>query len=131
MKMKGRIIYKGAAEGEALVSKESIGFLGGIDPKTGTILDEKNEIFGKSIKNRIFIFPRGKGSTVGSYVIYQLKKNNAAPKGMINIETEPIVAVGAIISEIPLVDKLNENPVEKIKTGDRVRIDGNIVEIIK
>lgn len=131
MKMKGRIIYRGLAEAEAIVSKEPIGFLGGIDPKTGEIIDKNNALFGKSIKNKIFVFPKGRGSTVGSYVIYQLKKNNTAPKGMINIETETIVAVGAIISEIPLVDKLDANPIEKIKTGDRIRIDGNIVEILK
>lgn len=131
MKARGRIIYKGVAEGIALVSKEPIGFLGGIDPKTGKISDEKNPLFGQSVKNKIFVFPKGKGSTVGSYVLYQLKKNNAAPKGMINIEAEPIVAVGAIISEIPLVDKLGINPIDKIKTGDKVKINGENVEVIE
>ena len=63
------------------------------------------------------MFPQGKGSTVGSYTLYRLKKNGAAPAAMINKETETIVAVGAIISEIPFVDKVD---VSKIKTGNKV-----------
>jgi len=69
------------------------------------------------------VFPGGKGSTVGSYAIYRLKKNNAAPCAMINIKAEPIVAVGAIISDIPLVDRLEKNPLVAIKTGDKVLVD--------
>ncbi len=85
-----------------------------------------------SIKGKVLVFPGGKGSTVGSYSIYQLKKNNAAPLAMINIRTEPIVAVGAIISDIPLVDNVEENPVSLIKNGDKVLVDAILgsVEIL-
>src|SRR5659263_329004 len=68
-----------------------------------SFVEKGHELFGMSIKGKVLVFPGGKGSTVGSYSIYQLKKNNAAPLAMINIRTEPIVAVGAIISDIPLV----------------------------
>ena len=128
--MKGRVIYKGDAEGQAIVVNSTISFLGDVDPKTGVIVNKEIEEAGETIAKKILIFPGGKGSTVGSYVIYQLKKNNVAPIGMINIETEPIVAVGAIISEIPLVDKLDEDPVKVFKTGDMVRIKAN-GEVIK
>lgn len=125
IKLKGRTISRGHAEGEVLVSRDPISFLGSVDPKTGIVVEEKHSLEGKSIKGKILVFPHGKGSTVGSYVMYQLKKNGAAPAAIINLETEPIVAVGAIISEIPLVDKLEENPYELLKDGDTVFVNGN------
>ncbi len=131
MIFKGRIISKGVATGEALVGTEAISFLGGIDPKTGKVIDKTNPLFGKSVAGKVLVIPRGKGSTVGTYVIYQLKKNGVAPAAIINLEGEIIVAVGAIISEIPMVDWLDKNPVENIKTGMKVKVDADkgIVEI--
>ena len=125
--LKGRIIYKGAAEGEALVSEMPISFYGGVDPNTGIILEKGHQLNGQSVKEKILVFPQGKGSTVGSYTLYRMKKNGTAPAGMINRECETIVAVGAIISEIPCVDKVE---VSKIKTGDRVSIQGDTINIL-
>ncbi len=97
------------------------------------MVEEKHSLAGKSIKGKILVFPHGKGSTVGSYVMYQLKKNGAAPAAIINLETEPIVAVGAIISEIPLVDMLEKNPYELLKDGNIVLVNGSegYIELIK
>jgi hypothetical protein len=116
----GRTINPGKVEGEALVSKEPIGFYGGIDAKTGLFIEKGHELEGKSVKGRILVFPCGKGSTVGSYVIYGLTKNNQAPLAIVNKETETIVATGVILAGVPCVDKI---PVEKISTGDRVTVD--------
>ncbi|KYC54443.1 MAG: hypothetical protein AMQ74_00048 [Candidatus Methanofastidiosum methylothiophilum] len=129
MILKGRKISKGIAEGEVLKSTSPISFLGGIDPKTGIVLDKNSNAFGKSIKDKIFVFPMGKGSTVGSYVIYQLKKNGVAPIAIINKEAETIVAVGAIISDIPMVDKIE---LDILEDGKKIRVDGDrgIVEIL-
>lgn len=124
--MKGRIIKYGDIEGEAIVSKEPIGFFGGVDPDTGIVIEKGHPLEGKIIKGKILVFPTGKGSTVGSYVLYRLKKNNVAPLGIINEECEPIVAVGAIISDIPCVDKID---IGKIKSGDKVRIEGENVKV--
>ena len=99
--LKGRIIYKGKAEGEALVTTQPISFYGGVDPNTGVVTEKGHELQGISVKGKILVFPQGKGSTVGSYTLYRLKKNGVAPAGMINKECETIIAVGAIISEIP------------------------------
>lgn len=131
-KLKAHIVSRGKAEGAALVSMQPISFLGSIDVKTGIVVEKGHELFGLSIKGKVLVFPGGKGSTVGSYSIYQLKKNGAAPTAMINIRTEPIVAVGAIISDIPLVDNLEENPVSLIKNGDKVLVDAILgsVEIL-
>jgi len=122
-RIKGRIISKGYAEGVAVVTQEPLSFLGGVDPKTGIVIDPKHELKGTSIAQRILVFPTGKGSTVGSYVIYQLKKNRVAPAAIINELSETIVAVGAIIASIPLMDKLEVDPITAIKTGSKVIVD--------
>ncbi|WP_292373876.1 MULTISPECIES: DUF126 domain-containing protein [unclassified Methanosarcina] len=133
IKLKGRTISRGCAKGEVLLSRDPISFLGSVDPKTGVVIEENHALEGKSIQNKVLVFPHGKGSTVGSYVMYQLKKNGVAPSAIINLETEPIVAVGAIISEIPLVDMLERNPYEVLNDGDLVLVNGSkgYVELLK
>ncbi len=118
--MKGRSISPGKAEGEAIVSKTPLGFYGGIDAKTGIVIEKGHELEGQNVKGKILVFPNGKGSTVGSYVIYGLKKNGVAPKAIINRETETIVATGVILAGIPCVDQID---IDKIKTGDRLKVD--------
>lgn len=117
-------------EGESLVSKEPIGFYGGVDAKTGIFIEKGHELEGKSVKGKILVFPCGKGSTVGSYVIYGLAKNNQAPLAIVNKETETIVATGAILAGIPCIDKV---PVEKISMGDHLIVDATAgtVSIVK
>ena len=122
--LKGRPISRGQAEGEALVTNQSISFLGSIDPDTGVVVEKGHELEGKDVTGKVLVFPSGKGSTVGSYVMYQLKKNKTAPAAVINRSAEPIVAVGAIISDIPMVDSTKPDAVDIIRTGDRVRVDG-------
>ncbi len=130
MRMKGRKIAGGKAEGEALVSRRPLSFLGGVDPATGMVTDAESDIKGSNIAGKILVFPRGKGSTVGSYVIYALKKNGVAPKAIIVEEAETIVATGAIIAGIPTVDHVD---VSLLKTGMKLRVDADRgeVEIIK
>jgi len=118
--MKARTIYPGKAEGIALVSKQPIGFYGGIDAKTGIVIEKGSEIEGENVKGKVLVFPCGKGSTVGSYVIYGLKKNGVAPAAIVNSETETIVATGAILAGIPCIDGID---ISDIKTGDRLRIE--------
>jgi len=126
--MKGRIISPGKCKGDAIVSKEPIGFYGGVDINTGIIIEKNHPLENISVKDKILVFPCGKGSTVGSYVIYGLKKNNVAPLGIINEETETIVATGVIIAGIPCIDKIDIN---KIDNGDIISLDADngIVEI--
>jgi len=122
VKMRGRSISPGKAQGEALVSKEPIGFYGGIDLKTGIVIEKGHELEGKCVKGKVLVFPQGKGSTVGSYVIYGLKKNGVAPAAVVNKETETIVATGVILAGIPCVDGID---IERIKTGDKLTVDAD------
>jgi len=124
--MKGRMISPGKARGEALVSREPIGFYGGVDPKTGIVIEKGHELEGQCVKGKILVFPQGKGSTVGPYVIYGLKKNGMAPVAIVNKETETIVATGAILAGIPCVDGID---IEKIKTGDKLIVDADQAKV--
>ena len=133
IKLKGRSISGGCAEGEALVCREPIGFNFGVDTENGVITENNHPLKGRSIKDKVLIFPHGKGSTGGSFVIYQLAKNKSGPKAMINLTTETIIAVGAIIGGIPVMDSLEQNPFEVIDEGDMIRVDADqgIVSITK
>ena len=122
MKLKGRKIYKGTAEAEAIVTKDGISFYGGVDPDTGEVVEVGHELEGQSITGKILVFPTGKGSTVGSYTIYRMKKYNTAPAAIVNKQIDTIVAVGCIISEIPCVDKIDIN---KIQNGQIIIVHGS------
>lgn len=131
--LRGRKVIGGVAEGEAIVTKEPVSFLGGVNPDRGTVVERGHELEGQSITGKIFVFPHGKGSTAGPYIIYAMAKRKTAPLAMVNVEAEPIIAVGAAMGNIPLVDRLDKNPLEVIATGDHVKIDGDqgMVEITK
>ncbi|HEX7371799.1 MAG TPA: DUF126 domain-containing protein, partial [Thermodesulfobacteriota bacterium] len=105
----------------------------GVNPDKGIVVEKGHELEGQSLTGKIFVFPHGKGSTAGPYIIYAMAKRRTAPAAMINVEAEPIIAVGAAMGNIPLVDRLDQNPLEVIATGDYVKIDGDqgIAEVIK
>lgn len=124
--LRGRVIKAGRARGAALVSSEPIGFLGGVDPDTGIVVEKGHPLEGQSVAGRILVFPTGKGSTVGSYSLYRLARNGLAPAGIINSRSEAIVAVGAIMASIPMVDKVD---ITLIRTGESVTIDGEVIRI--
>ena len=127
MKWRGRTIYAGAAEGEALVTSMGISFFGGVDPETGVVVERGHEMEGQSIAGVVLIFPSGKGSTVGSYTLYRLKHNGLAPAAIINAACETITAVGCIIAEIPCVDQVS---IEEFHNGQRLRVEGDQIMAI-
>ncbi|MEA3441403.1 MAG: DUF126 domain-containing protein [Chloroflexota bacterium] len=123
MILRGRSIYKGRAEGETLVTSMGISFFGGVDPESGVVVEKGHELEGQSITGKVLVFPTGKGSTVGSYTLYRLKKNGAAPLAIVNAECETITAVGCIIAEIPCVDRIS---IERLESGQKVVVDGDL-----
>ena len=123
--IKCRMISKGKVSGRTIVTKNSISFLGGVDPKTGVVIDKKHELFDQCITDKILVIPSGKGSTVGSYVIYQMIKNNTAPKAIICQNAEPIIAIGAIISKIPMVDNPEVDIVNSLENDICVTVDAD------
>jgi len=121
IELAARVIKSGIADALALVSPQPIGFLGGVDPETGLVVEPGHPLQGQSVAGRVLVFPTGKGSTVGSYVLYRMARAGTAPAAIVNAESEAIVAVGAIIAGIPMVDQID---ITKIRTGDRIRLDG-------
>ncbi|NLB00199.1 MAG: DUF126 domain-containing protein [Methanomicrobiales archaeon] len=126
--MQGRSISRGIGTGELLISSEPISFLSGVDPETGIVVERGHPLEGQSIAGRVLAFPYGKGSTVGSYVIYALKQNGLAPAAIINEEAEAIIAVGAIIAGIPMVDRLPPE-FSDLPAGATVTVNGDTGEI--
>ncbi|TFG10777.1 DUF126 domain-containing protein [Candidatus Thorarchaeota archaeon] len=122
MKLEGRRIFRGKTTGEVLFSSEDISFYGGCDPETGEIVEKSHPLEGKSVSGKVLVFPTGKGSTVGSYVLYALSKAGMAPLAIVNEATDPVVAVGCIIGEIPAIDQIN---IDKLEDGQKVEVDAD------
>jgi hypothetical protein len=120
----GRSISRGRGAGRLLVSPEPISFLSGVDPETGIVVEKGHPLEGTSVTGTVLAFPYGKGSTVGSYVIYALSRNGHAPAAIVNTEAEPIIATGAIIGTIPMIDRPSV-PLSRLKTGTQVSVDGD------
>jgi uncharacterized protein len=123
MIIRGRGIARGIGSGDLLVSEAPLSFLSGVDPETGVIVEQGHPLRGACIAGRVLAFDYGKGSTVGSYVLYALSRNGNGPAAIINREAETIIAVGAIISGIPMIDRI-EVPISALKTGTRATVNG-------
>lgn len=119
-RLKGRTVVEGRAQGEALVSLKPLSFLGGVDPADGRVIEKDHDLCGICIKDKILCFPHGHGSTVGSYVLYSLARKGLAPKAIINEAADPVVVVGAIIADIPMLDGVD---IGQIETGETVKVD--------
>lgn len=123
MIIKGRPISPGIAEGKVSVCNSYISPLGEMG-KDGKIKSGQCE--GMEFKDRIFVFKGGRGSTVGSYVLLELKEDNVAPIGIINEFSEIVIMTGAIISEIPMVDSI---PIDIFLNDDKVKINGRTGDV--
>lgn len=123
--LRGKGLVKGKAGGVALVTKEPICFLGGVDVSTGLITEPGHELYGQSIAGKILVFPTGKGSTGGSYLIYEAARNGTGPKAVINVRPEQVTVVGCIMAEIPMVADCDRDPTAVIASGDFVEVDAD------
>jgi predicted aconitase with swiveling domain len=128
-------LIEGKVRAEAIVSTQPFGFFGGVDPSTGTVIDKWHELYGRSIKGKVFVYPEGRGSTVGAAIILELARTGCAPAAIVNVNIETITAAGGLLSkkfydkDIPMVDRLPEDPTAVIKDGDTVEVDGFTGEV--
>lgn len=124
--VRGRVVIgkdRGVITGPALVTTEPICFLGGVDVKTGNITEQDHPLYGRCIKDTILVFPTGKGSTGGSYLIYDTIMSGNGPKCMLNLAVEQVTAIGCIMGEMPLIDQPESDITRIIQTGDQVTVD--------
>ncbi len=122
--LKGRLIYSGKGSGRVLKSDVPLGLFGHLEPKTGVYHEAGHPLDGKCVKGRVLAFPRAKGSTVGSYILYALRKTGKAPAALLLRECDTIVAVGAIIGSIPTVDRID---IAALPDGAMVKVEGREV----
>ena len=131
--LRGRKVVGGCAEGEALVTKETISGWGGIDPMTGTVIETHHELRGVSFRDRVLVFPGAKGSSGWSNAFHMTRLAGAAPKAMVFNRMNTKIALGAVVTHAPSVTDLDQDPLAVVETGDWVRVDGDrgIVEVTK
>jgi uncharacterized protein len=127
--IRGRRISRGVGKGQLLVSPAPLSFLSGVDPASGIIVEKGHPLQGECIAGKVLAFPFGKGSTVGSYVLYALSQNGHAPAAIINTDAEPIIATGAIIGGIPMIDRI-DIPISHLKSGVSVVVNGDTGEML-
>lgn len=131
MILKGNKILGGmVVEGEAMVQKENFSFFGDVNRDNGVINVGTNA--GKSFKDKIFVFPQSKGSTLAPYVVADCRRNRVAPKAILCRKADGVVAMVAILSDIPTMDEFEKDIMEVVETGDHIRVDpdSGFIEII-
>lgn len=131
--LKGRKVVGGIAEGEALVTRQTISTWGGVDAMKGIITERRHELRGQSFAGKVLVFPSAKGSSGWSTISQVIRLAGKAPKAMVIREVNSLTAIGAVTMRVPAVTDLDQDPVEVITTGDWVKVDGDkgVVEITK
>ena len=133
--LRGKGCAPGEFEGEAVVSNQPFGFWQGIDPQTGLVIDRRHDLFGTSLRNKVFVFPFGRGSTGTPGIFLEAVRNGCAPSAIVNVKSEPMIVMCALLAEaffkvkIPIVDGLDASSRDILRTGDRVRVSGTTGEI--
>ena len=131
--LRGRKVVGGVAEGEALVTRDTISGWGGINPTNGTVIETRHELRGVSFKDKVLVFPGAKGSSGWSAMFHTARLMGTAPKAMVFNEMTTKIALGAVVMHAPSVTELDQDPLDVIETGDWVKVDGDrgIVEVTK
>ena len=124
-----KVIVQGKVKGTVLKTTNPINFLGAVDKKTGIIHDQKYDIFEKSIKDSILVFPHGIGSSVGAYTIYSLKSYESAPLAMICKKADLTVASGCALANIPMI-VVSKEKFDSIENGKEVEINTESTTIL-
>ena len=120
----GRSICAGMAEGEALVTKQTISFWGGVDPDTGVITEVGHELYGQEMAGKVLVLPALKGSAGGMWIMIRLAMNKRGPQAIIVPRGDTILVGAVIMGEIPTIDSLPDDVFEMIRSGDRLKVDG-------
>jgi predicted aconitase with swiveling domain len=118
-------IVKGVAKGKPMISDTPINLLTMIDAGNGEIKDPNHHLYGKTLKDKIFVFPYSVGSSVGAYTLYSLKKKAFGPLAIICSKRMDIAtASGCAISNIPAVHLKRDNIPQVIRNSLALTVDG-------
>ena len=129
--LRGRAVIAGSAEGEALVSTETLSGWGGVDPRTGTVIETRHPLRGQSFRDKVLVIRGAKGSSGWSSMFHLCRLAGTAPRALVFNEMTTKIALGAVVMRIPAVTGLERDPLGIVRTGDWVRVDGDrgLVEI--
>jgi len=123
--LKGRKVVGGVAEGEALVTTERISGWGGVDPRTGTVVETRHELRGQSFAGKVLVFPGAKGSSGWSAQFHLARALGTAPAAWLFNQMTTKIALGAVVSHAPAMTDFDHDPIACIRTGDWVRVDAD------
>lgn len=131
--LRGRRVTPGRAEGEALVTQETISGWGGMEPRSGTITERRHELVGQSFAGRVLVFPGAKGSSAWSHFFHLARLAGQAPRALLFNRMTTKVALGAVVLRVPAMTELDQDPLSVIETGDHVVVDADagLVEVTK
>jgi predicted aconitase with swiveling domain len=127
--LRGRGLGGGVVEGEALVTRDAISGWGGVDPRAGRIIESRHELVGQSFAGKVLVFPTAKGSSGWSGMFHLARLIGTAPAAMVFTTMNTKIALGVVVTHVPAVTDLDGDPFELIRTGDRVRVDGDRGEV--
>ena len=125
LEIKGRGVVKGRAEGEALVADAMLSFWGEVDAVTGKVIAVGHPLEGKSLRGRVLVIRSTKGSSATPMTMKLAKLEGTAPAAFVNLEIDSLAALGCVVNNIPMITDLEQNPFEKIQTGDHVMVDAD------
>lgn len=123
--LKGRKVVGGVFEGEALVTRDRISGWGGIDPRSGTVIETRHELKGISFAGKVLVFPGAKGSSGWSSQFHIARLAGVAPGAMLFNEMTAKMALGAVVVHAPALTAFDDDPLWRIRTGDWVRVDAD------
>ena len=123
--IRGRKVVAGVAEGEALVTREPISGWGGVDPRTGTVVEVRHELRGQSFAGKVLVFPGAKGSSGWSAQFHLARVMGTAPAAWLFNQMTTKVALGAVVSHASAMTDCDIDPLSVIRTGDWVRVDAD------
>jgi len=131
--LRGRKVVGGRAEGEALVTRETVPGWGGVNPVQGVITEVRHELRGVSFAGKVLVCPGAKGSSGWSAMYHTARLAGTAPKALVFNEMTTKIALGAVVMRVPSVTDLDRDPLDVIETGDWVIVDGDhgLVEVHK
>ncbi|MGG5810628.1 aconitase X swivel domain-containing protein [Falsiroseomonas sp. CW058] len=131
--LRGRKVTPGRAEGEALVTRDTISGWGGMDPREGRIIERRHELAGQSFAGKILVFPGAKGSSAWSHYFHLARLAGKAPRALLFNRMTTKVALGAVVLRVPAMTELDQDPLSVIETGDHLVVDADagLVEVTK
>jgi len=129
-----RVLIRGEAQAPVLKLDSDISFWGGIDPATGIVIDSRHPQAGECVSGKLLALKRSIGSSSGSSILLELLRLKCGPAGIILVETDFIVTLGAVVAremgygQVPVV-QIELEDFSQLPEKATITCDGEIVEL--